>query len=157
MRHTLKWRAIALLGAALLGWPVGGTSAWARSGRHSTTGLWIVADRIVGFVPFTMSVYGKILGPLPGEIELCRSEVAWLTESGASHTRAGAAAPGDPLPGGLDPQGSCAAGRLERTPDGYDYAHEMRFDRPGVYQVQLVMVDGMGRRIVSNTVQVNAL
>lgn len=140
-----------------MGWPSWGASAWARTGRHATTGLWIVADRVVGFVPFTMSVYGKILGPPPGEIELCRSEVAWLAESGASRTHAGAAAPGDPLPGGLGPQGSCASGRVQRTPDGYDYAHEMRFDRPGVYQVQLVMVDGEGRRVVSNPVQVTAL
>ncbi len=43
-----------------------------------------------------------------------------------------------------------------RTPDGYDYAHDMRFDRPGVYQVRLMMVDTGGRRVMSNTVQVNA-
>ncbi|HKN48355.1 MAG TPA: hypothetical protein VJ144_10330, partial [Candidatus Polarisedimenticolia bacterium] len=70
---------MALLGAALLACLAGGRLAWARSARHSTTGLWIVADRIVGFVPFTVSIYGRVLGAVPGQIELCRSETAWLT------------------------------------------------------------------------------
>jgi len=33
----------------------------------------------------------------------------------------------------------------------------MRFDRPGTYRVRLSMVDSTGHRVMSNTVQVNAL
>ncbi len=157
MRYTWRWGGVALLGAALLAWPLGESSVWAKTSRHTSPGLWIVTDRIVGFVPFTVSVYGKVLGPLPGEIEICRSEVARLTESGSARLHVGPAVLADTQPGGFDPMGSCLSGQVARTPDGYDYAHEMRFDRPGVYQVQLVMVDREGRRIISNAVQVNAL
>jgi hypothetical protein len=153
----MKLRVVGMLGAALLACFAGGRLAWARTARHPTTGLWIVADRIVGFVPFTVSIYGRVLGPLPDQIELCRSETAWLTDSGSSRLRGGPAVAVDAPPGSDDPQGLCALGRVERTPEGYDYAHEMRFDRPGVYQVRLMMVDAEGRRLVSNTVQVNAL
>lgn len=156
MRYTRKWGAVALLGVVLLGGSVDST-AWAKSARHANPGLWIVTDRVVGFVPFTVSVYGKVLGPLPGEIEICRSEVARLTEPGSARLHAGPGVPADTQAAGFDPMGTCLSGRVERTPDGYDYAHEMRFDRPGVYQVQLVMVDREGRRIISNAVQVNAL
>jgi hypothetical protein len=51
----------------------------------------------------------------------------------------------------------CATGTLVRTRDGFDYSHEMRFDRPGTYRVRLSMVDETGHRVMSNTVQVNAL
>ena len=130
----------------------------ARAARPSNPALWIVADRIVGFVPFTVYVYGQVNGLVPGRMELCGSELAWLTESGAAPRGGGA------RPVTYDPQRDtvlqqevgCAAGRLTRTPDGYDYAHTMTFTRPGTYQVRLMMVDGEGDRVVSNALQVNA-
>jgi hypothetical protein len=45
---------------------------------------------------------------------------------------------------------------LTPTPDGYDYTHAMQFDVPGVYSVRLMMVGESGRRVMSNTIRVNA-
>ncbi len=144
-----------VFGLALLVTLAGGGAAWARAPRRGGPGLWIVADRIVGFVPFTVYIYGRVLGSEPGQIELCRSEVSWLTESPA--TRMGSGRPAlDTQHLGDDPEGPCASGRVVRTPDGFDYSHDMHFERPGVYHVSLTMVDAGGRRISSNTVQVNA-
>ncbi len=132
-------------------------SAWARGRGRSGPGLWIVADRIVGFVPFTVYVYGKVVGAEPGDIELCRSEVAWLTDtSSARITGGGHATALDGRQGADAEDPPCAAGKVVRTPDGYDYVHDMRFQRPGTYHVRLTMVDRSGHRVVSNSVQVNA-
>jgi hypothetical protein len=118
--------------------------------------LWIVADRVVGFVPFTVYLYGKVVGTEPGKIELCRQEVEWLTDSSAT----GSSRPGYTVPpsrrsaeAGAAP---CASGRVVRTPDGYDYQHDMRFEKPGTYQVRLSMVDARGHRVLSNSIQVRA-
>ena len=148
------WLAIAVGTMLILSIP-GAVPAWARGPRQWSPGLWIVADRIVGFVPFTVSVYGRVLGSEPGQLELCRSEVAWIAESSSARVsgqRSGAADPGHQDEGD-DP---CSSGHVVRTPDGYDYSHDMRFERPGVYHVQLTMIDAAGRRRTSNTVQVNA-
>ncbi len=144
----------AAVGFFLLLNVLAGEPASARSPKRSAPGLWIVADRIVGFVPFTVYVYGKILGTQPGQIELCRSEVAWIAESSSGRRAGGRPVSVDPA---LDDDAApCAAGNVVRTPDGYDYARDLRFDKPGVYHVQLTMVDATGRRITSNTLQVNA-
>lgn len=155
-RRSLGVGRVALAAVVLAGILCGGPS-WAKGPRRGGPELWIVADRIVGFVPFTVYLYGRVKGAEPGRLELCRSEVAWLTDS--SSTRMG---------GGMHPTGfdakrdttpeepSCAEAGVVRTPDGYDYAHDMRFDRPGTYHVRLSMIDPQGHRLVSNTVQVNA-
>ena len=145
-----RWVA---LGIALLTVFLGQGSSWAKGPKRGGPGLWIVAERLVGFVPVPVPVYGKLRGVEPGEVELCRSEVSLLagTASVGGSTPAGHGQPrvADPTP--------CATGKVVRTPEGYDYSHDMRFDQPGTYQVQLTMVDSEGHRLVSNSVRVNAL
>ena len=136
--------------------------AWAKGSRSKDgpPALWIAADRVVGFVPFTVSLYGKVLGSAePDRLELCR-ELAMQTDVAGS--RGGADDPMSERPdrntapaARQDPV--CATGTLVPTRDGFDYSHEMRFDRPGTYRVRLSMVDATGHRVMSNTVQVNAL
>lgn len=125
-----------------------------QAAKPAAPGLWIAADRIVGFVPFTVYVYGKVIGTAAGQLELCRSDAAWIAESAnARRVEEASPRPGDPQ----DPPGpDCAAGRLDPTPDGYSYSHDLRFDRPGTYQIRLVMVDRDGERMVSNAVRVRA-
>jgi hypothetical protein len=130
--------------------------AWARGTASLGAGLWITADRIVGFVPFTVYVYGKVLGGGPGQVQLCRSEVAWMTEpSGGRSDMASPMSPLDPARQPAD-DAACATGETVRTPDGYQYTRDMHFDHPGVYHIRLMMVDAAGRRVVSNTVRVSA-
>ena len=143
-------------GAALAGVLAGAGSAWAKGPRTNGPGLRIAADRITGFVPFTVSVYGKVSGTMPGRLELCRSEIAWLTESSRSPLGAGERATSLHPDGQADAAALCASGRVVATPNGYDYQHEMRFDRPGIYHLSLTMVDGSGHRWVSNTIRVSA-
>jgi hypothetical protein len=153
--RTGGWRVAAVclaLGAASLG---DGT-AWAKGRKPAGPMLWIVADRVVGFVPFTVYLYGKVVGTEPGKMELCRQEVESLTDSSATgSSRPGHAAPSAqrPAPAGEPP---CASGKVVRTPDGYDYQHDMRFEKPGVYQIRLNMVDAEGHRTHSNSIQVRA-
>jgi hypothetical protein len=154
-RRQIMRRAFTMLTLILTLAAVAGP-AWARGLKRSGPGLWIVTDRIVGFVPFTVYVYGKVVGMEPGQIELCRSDVALVTE--AAPARLGTARPQGFEDRRDDPDRSpaCTAGEVTRTPDGYDYARDMRFDRPGTYHVRLTMVDTHGNRVTSNTVQVNA-
>jgi len=161
MREGLKsWLGLGL--AAAVAMSAGAGPAWSKGSRakDGPPALWIAADRVVGFVPFTVSLYGKVLGSTePSRLELCR-ELAMQTDVGGSRGVAD-----DPFAGrsdrGAGPSGSqepvCATGTLVRTRDGFDYTHEMRFDRPGTYRVRLSMVDAGGHRVMSNTVQVNAL
>jgi hypothetical protein len=126
----------------------------ASAARPSTPGLWIAADRIVGFVPFTVYVYGKVVGTGPGDLQLCRTEAAWVAESAnARRIEEDSPRSGEPEEG---PGPQCAPGRMKPTPDGYDYSHDLQFDRPGTYQIRLVMVGGDGGRLVSNVVRVRA-
>jgi hypothetical protein len=143
-------------GGALLLSLAGEGDAWARGPKASGPGLFIVANRIVGFVPFTVSIYGKVRGIEPGQVELCRSEVAWMTDPARASAVGGRTTPEEPFRGdggGAD----CTAGEVVKTSEGFDYARDLRFDRPGVYQVRLRMVDPSGHRVLSNSVQVNAL
>lgn len=156
--------AVVALTLALIS---GGGTAWAKTRKSGAPGpmLWIVADRIVGFVPFTVSLYGKIVGAVPDQIELCRSPVLPMggattmgrDEHGARSDGRGA----DPMdargrPETLPTGPVCEGGNLSRTSEGFDYSHEVRFDRPGTYQVRLRMIDTQGKRTLSNPVQVNA-
>jgi len=116
------------------------SKGWSKGPKDGAPALWIAADRVVGFVPFTVALYGKVRSATePSRLELCR-EVA--TQADLADSRSG-------QDDRLQP--------ARHEPDGYDYQHEMRFDRPGTYRVRLSMVDQGGHRVISNTVQVNAL
>jgi hypothetical protein len=155
------WAVLAggVVAAAVI---LGAGPAWSKGSRpkDGPPALWIAADRVVGFVPFTVSLYGKVLGNNePTRLELCR-EMAVQTDVAGSRNGGD-----DPMAERPDrntafasPQDTtCATGTLVRTREGFDYSHEMRFDRPGSYRVRLSMVDASGHRVMSNTVQVNAL
>ena len=147
------WRAMKVLGLCLVLSSALGTDQL-QATKPATPGLWIAADRIVGFVPFTVYVYGKVVGTEAGQLELCRSDAAWVAES-ANARRVEEASPRPGLP--VDPpRAQCAAGRLNPTPDGYNYSHDLHFDQPGTYQIRLVMVARDGGRMVSNAVRVRA-
>jgi len=134
------------------------SKGWSKGPKDGVPALWIAADRVVGFVPFTVALYGKVRSATePSRLELCR-EVATqvdLADSRSGQDERMQPARHEPDPAAAEP--SCATGTLVRTPDGYDYQHEIRFDRPGTYRVRLSMVDQGGHRVISNTVQVNAL
>jgi len=141
----------------------GGHPVWSKGlrAKDNASALWIAADRVVGFVPFTVSLYGRVNSSVePGKLELCR-EASLQTDVAGSRDGRG---PDDGMmpATGRDRDGSanepaCSTGTLVRTADGFDYKHEMRFDHPGIYRVRLSMVDHTGHRAISNTVQVNAL
>lgn len=156
MRKGGKVRGSMLIGCALAAVVLVHGAAWARSKIAGPT-LWIAADRIVGFVPFTVYLYGKIQGTEPSLIELCRSEAPRLTDSRSDRMSRDELLFPDPTPGLVAGSPPCATGKVVRTPAGYDYSHDLRFERPGIYHVRLSVVDRVGHRTVSNTVQVNAL
>ncbi len=144
--------AVGLLMGSL---PAGGLS-WARKPVTGGPGLWISADRIVGFVPFTVYIYGKMRDAERGDLELCRSEVAWITDSsGASAGVGGQASPAS-MGQQIGDQPACSKGETVNTPDGYQYRHDMQFDRPGIFHVRLMMVDPGGHRRMSNTLRISA-
>ena len=147
--------ALVIGGLLLAAAPVGGP-VWAKASKTAAPGLWIAADRIVGFVPFTIYVYGKVIGAEPAQIELCRSEVAWIAESASTRIVEGGSASPRGANGGVSQLPGCASGKALRTPDGYDFSQDMSFDKPGVYYVRLIMVDAEGNRRVSNSVRVSA-
>ena len=143
-----------VIGAVILAASLAGASTRAKSPKPKAGAeLVIVANRVVGFVPFSVIVYGRIVNVEPESIEFCRTRVTSITAdlhdrpTGHASSRSGRFSTG-----GRDTH--CAAGRLERVPEGYDYSHDLRFDRPGTYQVRLKMVDRAGNRVVSNTIQV---
>lgn len=144
------------IGLALLA-SVGTVSSGEQpAGQEDQGDLYIATDRVVGFVPLKVYVYGKIRSGTPARIELCRSEVL----SALADTRHRSEEKRDTVRSIRSKTGraatACAAARLVKTPNGYDHAYEMRFDRPGTYQVRLMMTDRSGRRSMSNTVQVRA-
>lgn len=150
------WRAIQVVGLCLVLLPALGAEP-IEAAKPATPGLWIAADRIVGFVPFTVYVYGKVVGDGAGHLELCRSNAAWIAESANARRVEGASPrPAAPIAPSAPPGPQCAAGHLNPTPDGFDYSHDLRFDSPGTYQLRLVMVGRDGGRMVSNSVRVRA-
>lgn len=141
----------------------GGGPALAKGPKNSGPVFYIVADRIVGFVPFTVLLYGKIRGTEPGAIELCRTEIAPLADM-AETRPAGVGLGPDHSPAGpgagrvvAPPAPACSSSRITKAPNGYDFAQDVRFDRAGTFQVRLTMVGKDGKRILSNPVQVKAL
>ncbi len=161
MRGNL-WSRLALgagvIGTTLLGGVPAWSKGWSKGPRDGAPALWIAADRVVGFVPFTVALYGKVRSATePGRLELCREPAAQADLADSQDALNDRAQPARREPDNGPAEPSCAAGTLVRTPDGYDYRHEMRFDRPGTYRVRLSMVDQSGHRVISNTVQVNAL
>jgi len=145
--------------AATFCWNVPAWSkGWLKGPKDGAPALWIAADRVVGFVPFTVALYGKVRSAVePNRLELCRELAIQVDFANSRNGDEGGMQPArhEPDTGPAEP--SCAPGTLVRTPDGYDYKHEIRFDQPGTYRVRLSMVDQTGRRMISNTVQVNAL
>lgn len=152
---------LGIVAAAVI---LGSGPAWskgsrAKDGKDGPSALWIAADRVVGFVPFTVTLYGKVAGAAePSRLELCRDAPL---QADSANPRAGGDDPmmgrserNNPAASTLEPL--CATGRLVRTQNGFDYTHQMRFDQPGSYRVHLNMVDATGHRVISNTVQVNA-
>jgi len=133
-----------------------GGEAWARSAAASKgeRALFIAADRVNGFVPFSVTVYGFVSDSEPGSIALCRSKVETMSEPVARRGDAWGWA-GDESRGRPDPS-ACAPGRLVPSKGGFAYENDLRFDRPGVYHVQLMMIDAQGQRRTSNTVRVSA-
>jgi hypothetical protein len=161
MRATRRsWSVLAgiILSATILG--VGPSWSKGTRSKESLPALWIAADRVVGFVPFTVSLYGKVTGNIePGRLELCRDLAIppdLATARPGADDPVTARSERNGAPAGL-PEPSCSTGTLMRTQDGFDYRQEMRFDRPGTYRVRLTMVDATGHRAISNAVQVNAL
>jgi hypothetical protein len=152
---------LGIVAAAVI---LGSGPAWskgsrAKDGKDGTSALWIAADRVVGFVPFTVTLYGKVPGSTePSRLEMCRDAPLQVDpanpRAGADDPMMGRTERANPSAAPLEPL--CATGRLVRTQTGFDYTHEMRFDQPGSYRVRLNMVDAMGHHVISNTVQVNA-
>jgi len=130
-------------------------AARGREAEGVSPTLLIAADRITGFVPFTVTVYGRIRGVEPGSIELCRSRIMPLFTSLADR-----GAPGGPAETEGPPEraaaGACVSGRAVPSTGGFAYERDLRFDEPGLYHLRLTMVDDAGRRLISNTVRVSA-
>ncbi|MCZ6696129.1 MAG: hypothetical protein O7A63_06255 [Acidobacteria bacterium] len=148
------WMVAGAFGLALLA--SGGTVSSGEQSSENQGDLYIATDRVVGFVPLKVYVYGRIRSGTPARIELCRSEVRSIMADTRRRPDARRDAIRSIRGETSRPATSCTAARLVETPNGYDHAYEMRFDRPGTYQVRLMMTDQSGRRSMSNTVQVRA-
>ncbi len=163
MRGT-GWSRQAVIAGLVLATLAGGAApVWSKGtrARENTSALWIAADRVTGFVPFTVSLYGRVNSPVePVRLELCR-EAAMRSDFAGSRTGRDADEPSLPPSrqnrNDLATESVCSPGTLVRTADGFNYKHEITFDRSGSYRVRLNMVDHTGHRVISNTVQVNAL
>lgn len=127
----------------------------ARESGEASPALLIAADRVTGFVPFTVTVYGRVKGVEPGSIELCRLPIPPafepLTERPPSRSGSDAEAWS-----GLAEPASCVSGRAVASAGWLVYEHDLRFDQAGQYHVRLTMLDSTGRRLTSNTVRVSA-
>ncbi len=133
-----------------------GGESWARSAAadKGEQALFIAADRVNGFVPFSVTVYGFVNGAAPGSIALCRAKVEAMSEPAARRGDAWGWA-GEESKGRSDPS-ACVPGRLVPSKGGFAYENDLLFDRPGVYHVQLTLIDAEGHRRTSNTVRVSA-
>ena len=135
-------------------------AARGREAEATAPTLLIAADRITGFAPFTVTVYGQIRGVVPGSIELCSSRIVPMFNSSADRGAAaerGATGPSDPdMPPERAAAGGCVSGKAEPSAEGFAYERDLRFDQPGLYHLRLTMLDTTGRRLSSNTVRVSA-
>jgi hypothetical protein len=129
-------------------------AARGREAETTTPTLLIAADRITGFAPFTVTVFGQIRGVVPGSIELCSSRIMPMFATGADRGATGSAEPE------MQPEraaaGACVSGRAVPSADGFAYERDLRFDQPGLYHLRLTMLDTSGKRLSSNTVRVSA-
>src|SRR5258705_1620631 len=67
------WSVRAGITAAAIVMAAGPTWSKGARQRDGTPALWIAADRVSGFAPVTVTLYGKVAGTAePGRIELCR-------------------------------------------------------------------------------------
>ena len=154
-----RWGPFAagcLLLTALLAAPV--TSRAASRTRESgdlSPVLLIAADRVTGFVPFTVTVYGRVRGVVPGSIELCRLRVPPVFESLAERSPSRSGPDAETRSGPAEPA-ACVSGRAIASAGWFTYEHDLRFDQAGQFHVRLTMVDSAGRRLTSNTVRVSA-
>lgn len=117
--------------------------------------LLIAADRVSGFVPFTVTVYGRVRGVEPGSIELCRLRIPSLYEP-LDDLPASRPGPDADLGPELSEPAACVSGRAVPSAGWLAYEHDLRFDQAGQYHVRLTMIDRAGRRLTSNTVRVSA-
>jgi hypothetical protein len=140
--------------AASLALPSG--TSWARDTAPEKGGraLFIAADRVNGFVPFSVTVYGFVNGAEPGSIALCRAKIEAMSEPASQRGDVWGWA-GEEGKARPDPSG-CVPGRLVTSKGGFAYENDLRFDRPGIYHVQLLVIDAEGHRRTSNTVRVSA-
>lgn len=154
-----RWGASAagcLLMIVLLATPEGSRAASrSRAPDPPPPALLIAADRVSGFVPFTVTVYGRVRGVEPGSIEFCRLRIPALDEppDGLVASRSGQEPESWSEP--VEPA-ACVSGRAIASEGGIAYEHDLRFDRAGQYHVRLTMLDSGGRRLTSNTVRVRA-
>src|SRR6266487_1645919 len=120
MRERRRCRSV-LAGGVVAAVILGIGPAWSKGSRakDGPPALWIAADRVVGFVPFTVSLYGKVLGSAePERLELCREAAAQADISGS---RTGGDDPMSPrddhaptvTAGPQEP--ACSSGTLVRT------------------------------------------
>ena len=160
MRRGGDARAVGLGFVVVLATLVAGSGevgAKVRKGTARGPMLWITADRVSGFAPLTVSLYGKIVGASPDQVELCHAAVAPLSESVSGEGDRGIGHPAQSAQETPQAFGqTCEPGTLKRTAEGYDYLHNLRFASPGTYQVRMRMVDEGGKRVLSNPVQVTA-
>jgi hypothetical protein len=133
-----------------------GVESWARSAaaEKGERALFIAADRVHGFVPFSVTVYGFVNGAEPGSIALCRAKIEGMSEPAGQRGDAWGWS-GEEDKARPDPSG-CVPGRLVPSKGGFAYENDLRFDRPGIYHVQLLVIDAEGHRRTSNTVRVSA-
>ena len=127
----------------------------ARGSNEASPALLIAADRVTGFVPFTVTVYGRIRGVEPESIELCRLRIPLLSESAADHSGPRQGSESEARSETGEPT-ACVSGRAIASAGWFAYEHDLRFDQAGQYHVRLTMVDSAGRRLTSNTVRVSA-
>lgn len=144
--------ALLVLQAAF---PVEARGRAERRPEPRAPGVLIAADRVTGFVPLTVTLYGRLGGRQPAALELCRWRVAQMFGGAVERPAAGEPEPDGTHAPPIEPP-ACQPSRVTPTTDGYVYEHDLRFDQPGLYEVRMTLVDDAGRRQTSNVVRVTA-
>jgi len=154
-RWGLAAAGCLLLTVLLMGPATSRAASRARGPGDVGPALLIAADRLTGFVPFTVTVYGRVRGVVPGSIELCRLRVPPVFESLADRSSSRSGPDAEAWSGPAEPA-ACVSGRAVASAGWFTYEHDLRFDQAGQFHVRLTMVDSAGRRLTSNTVRVSA-
>ena len=126
-----------------------------RDSAQPRPALVIAADRVSGFVPFTVTVYGRVRGVEPDSIELCRLRIPSLSEPHVDRPPSRSGSEVEARAESVEPA-ACVSGRAVASAGWFAYEHDLRFDEAGQYHVRLTMIDSAGRRLTSNTVRVSA-